>query len=366
MKRAQGFDDRSDLAGGDFANWDIFHPNGDGAADSAALPPISFEPSPLPAYSLQLGGLPAAPDAGSPAETTAFDVSSGMGSLLKPPTASDEHITNSAISAGGATAAQVVQALNEGGLSINGSGIKVGVISDSFNNKGGAAADEAGGALPSAANIQVLEDCSGGGTDEGRAMMQIIHEIAPGASLAFYTADFSEQDFANGILALAAAGCKVICDDVSYFDEPFFQNGVIAQAIQTVEAEGVTYITSAGNEGSNGYQAAWSPISGSFLINGQTIALTDAQNFGGTPFQAITINSEGTGTQIPLLLEWDQAYGTVSASTPDLEILVYNSSGKLVATATNAGDGEPTNPWVESGCPIRAPRLRPTMSRSKT
>ena len=177
-------------------------------------------------------------------------------------------------------------------------------------------------------------------------MMQIVHEIAPGASLAFYTADFSEQDFANGILALASAGCKVICDDVSYFDEPFFQNGVIAQAIQTVEAEGVTYITSAGNEGSNGYQAAWSPISGSFLINGQTIALTDAQNFGGTPFQAITVNSEGTGTQIPLLLEWDQAYGTVSASTPDLEILVYNSSGQLVATATNAGDGEPTNPWV--------------------
>ncbi len=91
-------------------------------------------------------------------------------------------------------------------------------------------------------------------------MMQIVHEIAPGASLAFYTADFSEQDFANGILALAAAGCKVICDDVSYFDEPFFQNGVVAQAIQTVEAEGVTYITSAGNEASNGYQAAWSPI----------------------------------------------------------------------------------------------------------
>jgi hypothetical protein len=59
-------------------------------------------------------------------------------------------------------------------------------------------------------------------------MMQIIHDIAPGADLAFYTAFYSEQDFANGILALAAAGCKVIVDDVSYFDEPFFQNGVVA------------------------------------------------------------------------------------------------------------------------------------------
>ena len=48
-------------------------------------------------------------------------------------------------------------------------------------------------------------------------MMEIIHDIAPGASLAFYTAFDSEQDFANGILALAAAGAKVIVDDVGYF-----------------------------------------------------------------------------------------------------------------------------------------------------
>jgi hypothetical protein len=73
-------------------------------------------------------------------------------------------------------------------LSVNGSGIKVGVLSDSFNDLGGAAADEADGALPS--SVQVLKDLPGtSGTDEGRAMMQIIHDIAPGASLAFYTAD---------------------------------------------------------------------------------------------------------------------------------------------------------------------------------
>src|ERR1700761_2266614 len=94
-----------------------------------------------------------------------------------------------------------------------------------------------------------------GGTDEGRAMMQIVHEIAPGASLAFYTAAVSEPDFANGILALAAACCKVIRDDVSYFDEPMFQNGIVARAIQTVEAEGVTYVAAAANNASNAYQA---------------------------------------------------------------------------------------------------------------
>ena len=147
--------------------------------------------------------------------------------LANPPAALDgAGRPTSQVGSGGATAAQVQQALDESGLSVNGSGIKVGVLSDSFNDLGGAAADEASGALPSASHIQVLKDYASGGADEGRAMMQIVHDIAPGADLAFYTAFDSEQDFANGILALAAAGCKVICDDVSYFDEPFFQNGV--------------------------------------------------------------------------------------------------------------------------------------------
>jgi len=45
-----------------------------------------------------------------------------------------------------------------------------------------------------------------------------------------------------------------------------------------------------------------------------------------------------------LLLEWNQAYG---AAASDLEILVFNSSGRLVGTATNASSGESSNPWVE-------------------
>jgi hypothetical protein len=251
--------------------------------------------------------------------------------------------TQAGVNFTGATAAQLLQALDESGLSVNGSGIRVGVLSDSFNDLGGAAVDEADGALPHAANIDVIKDLASGGTDEGRAMMQIIHEIAPGANLAFYTAFDSEQDFANGILALAAAGCKVIVDDVSYFDEPFFQNGVVAQAIQTVEAEGVTYVTAAGNDANNGYQAAWTPISGTY--GGQE--LSDAESFGGRLVQTVSIDTEETGGAFPLLLEWNQAYGTVSASTADLEMLVFNSNGQLVGTATNTSSGEPTNPWLE-------------------
>src|ERR1019366_10619595 len=90
--------------------------------------------------------------------------------------------------------------------------------------------------------------------DEARAMLQILHDVAPGAALAFYTAQNSEADFANGISALATAGAKVIADDVGYFDEPFYQDGLVAQAIDTVEGNGVAYFSAAGNDASASYE----------------------------------------------------------------------------------------------------------------
>ncbi len=243
-------------------------------------------------------------------------------------------LLNSAISPSGATGAQIQQAFDESGLSVNGSGITVGVLSDSFNNLGGAAADEADGALPPAADINVIEDLASGGTDEGRAMMQIIHDIAPGANLAFYTAFNSEQDFANGILALAAAGCKVICDDVSYYDEPFFQNGVVAQAIQTVEAEGVTYVTAAGNNGSAAYQAAWTPfdmrsMTDSSSLTPRTSAAARSRLLRST--ERFRCLSSGTSLTVPRARRWRRLSSKTGAS----------SGWSTANTKAN-----PTNPWL--------------------
>ncbi len=95
---------------------------------------------------------------------------------------------------------------------------------------------------------------AGDRADEGRAMLQIVHDLAPHASLAFATAFKGEESFAQNIERLArpvaagGAGAKVIVDDVGYFEEPFFQDGPVAAAINKVTAEGVTYLTSAGND----------------------------------------------------------------------------------------------------------------------
>ena len=149
------------------------------------------------------------------------------------------------------------RAYRRNGASVSGAGVRIGVLSDSYNSLGGAAADVASGDLP-AAGVQVLNDLAGG-TDEGRAMCQLIHDLAPDSPLAFSTAYNTEGDFAQHIRDLAdptKGNCRVIVDDVGYFGEPYFQDGVIAQAINAVVASGASYFSSAGNSANAGYENA--------------------------------------------------------------------------------------------------------------
>jgi Subtilase family len=235
----------------------------------------------------------------------------------------------------GATADQVRQALNATNLGFTGAGFTVGVLSDSFNYLGGAAADY-GRALPPASQVDVLKDLpkpnTPAGTDEGRAMMEIVHDIAPGANLDFYTASVSEQDFAKGIIALANAGCRVICDDIGYPDEPFYQTGIVSNAIQTVEQEGVIFLTAAGNGDAVGYQAAWTPIQ--MATVGSTV-LQNTQNFGnGSPTQTIMVGGNPTDPDVPFVLQWNQPYGQ---ATSNLQVVVFLNNN-VFKTVTKVGN----------------------------
>src|SRR4029077_268275 len=114
-----------------------------------------------------------------------------------------------------------------------GAGVKVGVMSNSFDTAttfGGnmtstsALDDVTSGDLPGATNpdgditpiAPIIDDSTPGNfqTDEGRAMCQIVHDVAPKAALAFATANSDPTTFANNIVALQAAGCNIIVDDV--------------------------------------------------------------------------------------------------------------------------------------------------------
>ncbi len=139
-------------------------------------------------------------------------------------------------------------------FSINGTGVKVGVISDGVDSL---ATRQATGDLPPTcaptpgpgACVTVVPSQQGTG-DEGTAMLEIVHDLAPGAKLYFATAVNSSASFAANILALRNTyGCDIIVDDVTYLAEGAFQDGPIAQAVNTVTASGALYFSSAGNSG---------------------------------------------------------------------------------------------------------------------
>ena len=173
-------------------------------------------------------------------------------------------------------------------------------------------------------------------TDEGRALLQIVHDVAPGAALAFYTGDQSEADFASGIGKLASAGAKVEADDLGYFDEPFFQDGLVAQAVNAAEASGVAYFSAAGNDGAVSYDntapsfpvlSVSAPNAGENLLNFDTTGATT------TTALPVSVPALFPGEFIGLVLEWDQPYVTGSPDSGGA-----TSALDLCVTGGSAGD----------------------------
>jgi len=175
------------------------------------------------------------------------------------------------------TAGRALHRINRLPAGVNGRGVTIGVLSDSYDANGerpNANDDILSGDLPGTGNplgnttpVTVLEEGDTGlDTDEGRAMLQIVHDVAPKARLGFATANGGEVNFANNIRALggfadaphADPGFKadIIVDDVIYPTEPMFQDGIVAQAVDDVAAAGISHFSSAGNRsGSESYDS---------------------------------------------------------------------------------------------------------------
>src|SRR5262249_12454139 len=148
----------------------------------------------------------------------------------------------------------------------------------------------------------------------------------------------------NNILALQAAGARVIVDDVGNPLEPWFQDGIVAQAVDIVVNAGASYFSAAGNLGRQSYESAFR--AGDHFTDGQFGSLTGAPHFfGGTGHnfaasgpaqhtQRITIPS---GHTLRIVLQWDSP--TFSAcigsgcpgSHNDLDIYLLDASNKVVA-----------------------------------
>jgi hypothetical protein len=273
--------------------------------------------------------------------------------------------------------------LNKAGL--NGDGIIIGALSDSFNTAQyntqsppatTAAQDVKLGYLPV---VDVLQDYGGPGnpgTDEGRAICQLAYAEAPHCNEAFATAFISEVGFANNIVALRTqANCSIIDDDVSYFDEPVFSDGLLAQAVNTVvtnttlPGKPVIYTSSAGNDGNNGYRSPYRELSdaevrasgnhGNLQLNvtdkNSPYYLDPALTAGGwhnwnpnggfEPYT--TVGAPGpTYYGYNIFFQWDDPFDEDHGITSDYNILVFDTDGNYhpeLSGTTNAFTTQ--QPW---------------------
>lgn len=131
---------------------------------------------------------------------------------------------------------------------VNGTGIKIGIISDGVDGLQDA---QATGDI--SYDVHILSNKIGG--NEGTAMLEIVQDIAPGAELYFHDCGSSRLEFNRAIDTLVNEGCTVICDDIGWLSEPFFEDGIVANHVKEVIKENdLLYISSAGNSGDSHYQ----------------------------------------------------------------------------------------------------------------
>ncbi len=212
----------------------------------------------------------------------------------------------------------------------DGSGVMICALSDGV---GELATVQAAGELP---GVTVLPGEAGdAGDTEGTAMLEIIHDLAPGADLGFATAFGGQARFATNIDGLVAQGCDVIVDDVIYLTEPVFQDGMIAQAVEDAVATGVVYVASAGNFGNldNGS----SGVVESDFVAGSSAHTGVAHDFGaGQEYARITVDPQNAIT-----LQWADSMG---AAANDYDLFLLDSTGANVidaSTLTQNGNDDP-------------------------
>lgn len=183
---------------------------------------------------------------------------------------------------------------------------KIGVMSDGIESY-------TNGLLP-IDELPFVTSLDDGAGDEGTAMLEIIHDIAPGAQLYFsslinYDGDLSVR--ANKITELKNYGCNIIVDDYYNLKEPFFTDeSVLGTAIRNFINNGNVYVTAAGNDRK-------------CCLSGTT-SFSNSYNLfpSGLDYYPITVSNTDK-----LVLQWATSW---SFPTQDLNLEIYNMSDELV------------------------------------
>jgi hypothetical protein len=238
-----------------------------------------------------------------------------------------------------------------------GAGLNIGVLSDGVDHL---ADSQAFGTLGPVNVLQVGGVSQVGNGDEGTAMLEIVHDLAPEANLWFATAGVTVASFAQNIRALRSAGCDIILDDYSYYLESPFQDGqaanvvspsnggALAQAVNDVAADGALYFSCAANSG-NLDSGTSGTYEGDFVDGGAASGILSHggrvhQFSAGVDYDTLTSSGEAA------VLTWADPLGTAQ---DEYDLYVLSPDGStVVAASTNVanGAGDPVQAVGSTAC----------------
>ena len=215
-------------------------------------------------------------------------------------------------------------------LKLSGVGITVGVLSDGVDSL--TTSIETGDLPP---DVNVL---AAGVGDEGTALLEIVHDLAPKAKLAFATANDTQEDFAAHIRALRAAGADIIVDDILYYGESPFQDGPVAQAVIDVTRDGALYFSSAGNDG-NVDDGTSGNYEGTFRSSGRTIGKFAGSAHDFKPGRGVQVFNPTTAgsAEAATILQWADPLGH---ATDDYDLYALDALGNVVAFSNDVQNGD--------------------------
>jgi hypothetical protein len=217
------------------------------------------------------------------------------------------------------TGAGDMQALNQ-----NGAGMTIGIVDLQFSNLSNS---KASGDLPSYLDVMDYTGTGPDGGTHGTNVAEIVHEMAPGASLRLAKIG-TETQLSQAVDDMIAVGTDVIVHSVAWFNAAFYDGtGSLCDITSQAEAAGVQWVNAAGNYRNSHYLGTFMDANGDLrheFVTGQnynTISLT-------------------AGSAVSLYMNWE-AYPTTSI---DYDLYLYNgnpdSGGTVVAFSTNKQSGK--------------------------
>ncbi len=204
-----------------------------------------------------------------------------------------------------------------------GKGMKIGILDQGFDGY----RDLLGRELPASVKAQSFVpgiDVDQTGVSHGAAVAEVIHDVAPDAELYLAYYDGGDVSMGNAVEWLLQQGVNIISHSAGGLAAPMDGTGRDDDLVKLASDNGVLWINSAGNNGTQHYRAAF----------------TDTNHDGVHEFAPdktlLAFQADPTGTS-QIVLTWNDWQ---PGGTQDLDLFVFDQDGNLIASSRNSREGD--------------------------